>query len=181
MLEPGFIREVFHPEWLANPIVVPKANGKLHMCVDYTDLNKAYRKDPFPLPRIDQVIKSTMGCDILYFLDACSGYHQISIAREDEAKTSFTTPVGTYCYVRMPFGLKNTGPTFQRTMHITLQDLQSRNVEAYVDDIMVKTQQQETFLRDLSKAFDSLCTTGLNLNPEKCVFGVPAGKLLGFL
>ena len=89
--------------------------------------------------------------------------------------------MGTYCYVRKPFGLKNTGPTFQRTMHITLQDLQSRNVEAYIDDILVKTQRQETFLRDLLEAFDSLRSTRLKLNAEKCVFGVPAGKLLGFL
>ena len=103
------------------------------------------------------------------------------MVREGKEKTSFTTLVGTYCYVRMPFGLKNAGPTFQRTMHITLQDLQSRNVEAYIDDILVKTQRQETFLRDLFEAFDSLRSTRLKLNAEKCVFGVPAGKLLGFL
>ena len=149
--------------------------------MDYTDLNKTCPKDPFLLPRIDQVIYSTAGCDLLCFLDAYSGYHQISMAREDEEKTSFTTPVGTYYYVCMPFGLKNAGSTFQRTMCITLQDLQSRNVKAYVDDVVVKTRWQETFLRDLSEAFDSLRTTRLKLNPKKCVFGVPAGKLLGFL
>ena len=70
MLDAGFIREVFHPVWLANPVIIPKANGKLCMCVDYTDLNKAYPKDPFPLPRIDQVVDSTVGCDLLCFLDA---------------------------------------------------------------------------------------------------------------
>ena len=181
MLEAGFIREVIHPEWLANPVVVPKANDKLRMCVNYTDLNKSCPKDPFPLPRIDQVVDSTVGCDLLCFLDAYSGYHQISMAREDEEKTSFTTPVGTCCYVRMPIGIKNAGPTFQRTMHITLQDLQSHNVETYVDDIMVKNRQQETLLQDLSEAIDSLRTSRLKLNPEKCVFGVPAGNLQGFL
>ena len=77
----------------------------------------------FPLPRIDQVVGSTAGCDLLCFLDAYSEYHQISMAKEDEEKTSFTTPIGTYCYVPMPFGLKNIGPTFKRTMCITLQDL----------------------------------------------------------
>jgi hypothetical protein len=116
MLEAGFIQEVFHPEWLANPVIVLKANGKLRMCMDYIDLNKAYPKDPFPLPRIDQVVDSMAGCDLLYFLDVYSGYHQISMAKEDEEKTLFTTSVGTYCYVRMPFGLKNAGPTVQRTM-----------------------------------------------------------------
>ena len=80
---------------MANPVVVPKANGKLRMCVDYTDLNKAYPKDPFPLPRIFQVVNSTMGCDLLCFLDAYSVYHQISVAKEEDEKTSFTTLVGT--------------------------------------------------------------------------------------
>jgi len=141
MLEAGFIWEVIHPEWLANPVVVPKANGKLRMCVDYTELNKACPKHPFPLPRIDQVADSTAGCDLLCFLDVYSEYRQISMAKEDEEKTSFTTPVGTYCYVCMPFGLKKAGPTFQRTMRITLQDLQPHNVEAYVDDIVVKNRQ----------------------------------------
>ena len=112
MLEARFIREVIHPEWLANPVVVPKANVKLRMCVDYTDLNKACPKNPFPLPRIDQVVDSMAGCELLCFLDAYSGYHQISMARVDDEKTSFTTPVGTYCYVCMPFGLKNVGLTF---------------------------------------------------------------------
>nr|AAR87221.1 retrotransposon protein, putative, unclassified [Oryza sativa Japonica Group] len=107
LLEAGFIREVIHPEWLANPVVVPKANGKLRMCIDYTDLNKACPKDPYPLPRIDQIVDSTAGCDLLCFLDAYSGYHQIRMAREDEEKTAFITPIGTYCYTTMPFGLKN--------------------------------------------------------------------------
>ena len=120
MLEASFIQEIFHPEWLANPVVVRKSNGKLRMCVDYTNLIKAYPKDPFPLPRINQVINSMAGCDLLCFLDGYSGYHQISMAKEDEEKTSFTTPVGTYCCVCMPFGLKKTSSTFQRTLRITL-------------------------------------------------------------
>jgi len=95
------------------------------------------------------------------------------MAREDEEKTSFTTSAGMYCYVRMLFGLKNAGPTFLRTTRITLQNLRSRNVEAYIDDIVVKTWQQE--------AFGSLHTTRLKLKHKKCVFGVPAGKLMGFL
>ena len=97
LLEAGFIREVIHPEWLANPVVVPKQNGKLRMCVDYTDLNKVCPKDPFPLPRIDTIVDSTAGCKLLCFLDAYSGYHQIRMAIEDEEKTAFLTPVETYC------------------------------------------------------------------------------------
>ena len=139
LLEADFIREVINPEWLANPVVVPKANGKLRMCIDYTDLNKACPKDPFPLPRIDQIVDSTALCDLLCFLDAYSGYHQIRMAREDEEKTAFITPVGTFCYTPMPFGLKNAGPTFQRMTRITLSNQIGRNVEAYVDDLVVKT------------------------------------------
>ena len=98
------------------------------------------------------------GCDLLSFLDVYSGYCQISMAREDKEKTSFTTLVGTYYYVRMLFGLKNAGPTFQRTMRISLRDLQSHNVEAY-DGIVVENRQQETSLLDLSEAFSSLRIT----------------------
>nr|CAE76060.1 B1248C03.19 [Oryza sativa Japonica Group]CAE76067.1 B1340F09.5 [Oryza sativa Japonica Group] len=181
LLEAGFIREVIHPEWLANPVVVPKANGKLRMCIDYTDLNKACPKDPYPLPRIDQIVDSTAGCDLLCFLDAYSGYHQIRMAREDEEKTAFITPIGTYCYTTIPFGLKNAGPTFQRTTRISLGSQIGRNVEAYVDDLVVKTRSQESLLSDLAETFESLRSARIKLNPDKCVFGVPAGKLLGFL
>ena len=86
------------------------------MCVDYTGLNKACPKDHFPLPRIDQIVNSTSGCEILSFLDAYSGYHQIAMKESDQLTTSFITPYGLYCYVTMPFGLKNIGATCQRCM-----------------------------------------------------------------
>jgi hypothetical protein len=86
------------------------------MCIDFTDLNKAYPKDPFLLPRIDQIVDSMAGCDLLCFLDAFSGYHQIKMAVKDEEKTVFIAPIGCFCYTCMPFRLKNAGPTFQRAM-----------------------------------------------------------------
>jgi hypothetical protein len=86
------------------------------MCVDYTSLNKAYPKVPFPLPRIDQIINSTAGCELLCFLDAYSRYHQIKMKESDQLVTSFITPFGMYCYVTMPFGLRNAGATYQRCM-----------------------------------------------------------------
>jgi hypothetical protein len=114
LLAAGFIREVFHPEWLANPILVCKKNtNEWRMCVDYTNLNKHCPKDPFGLPWIDQVIDSTAGCDLLCFLDCYSGYHQIAIKEEDQEKTAFITPFGAYCYMTMSFGLKNAGATYQ--------------------------------------------------------------------
>jgi hypothetical protein len=107
LLAAGFIREVYHLEWLANPAFVKKKNGKWRMCVDYMSLNKVCPKDPFPLLRIDQVVHSTSGCETLYFLDAYSGYHQIMMKESDQLATSFMTPFGSYCYVTMSFGLKN--------------------------------------------------------------------------
>jgi hypothetical protein len=113
-----FIREVFHPEWLANPVLVRKKNtNEWRMCVDYTDLNNHYPKDPFGLPWIDQFINSTTGCDLLCFLDCYSGYHQIAIKEEDQEKTAFITLLGAYCCTTMSFGLKNAGATYQRAIH----------------------------------------------------------------
>jgi hypothetical protein len=105
LLEAEFIKEVFHPTWLPNPVLVKKKNRKWRMCVDYTSLNKACPKVPFPLPRIDQIIDSTAGCELLCFLDAYSGYHQIKMKESDQLATSFITPFGMYCYVTMSFGL----------------------------------------------------------------------------
>ena len=122
LLAARFIKEVFHSDWLANPILVRKKTGKWRMCVDYTRLNKASPKDHFPLPRIDQIIDSTSGCEILSFLDTYSGYHQIIMKDSDKLATSFITPYGSYCYVTMPFGLKNAGATYQRCMQQCFTD-----------------------------------------------------------
>jgi hypothetical protein len=91
LLNAGFIREIHHPRWLANPVVIPKAGGKLQMCIDYTSLNKACPKDSFPLSCIDQIMDSTSRCDLLCFLNAYSDFHQIPISREDEEHTAFIT------------------------------------------------------------------------------------------
>jgi hypothetical protein len=181
LLRAGFIEEVHHPVWLANLVIVPKANGKLRMCIDYTNLNKACPKDPHPLPRIDQIVDSTSGCDLLSFLDAYSGFHQIQMSRQDRKHTAFVTVDGLYCYVVMPYDLKNALPTFVRAMSKIFGDLIRDMVEVYVDDIMVKTKRGSTLVEDLTLVFDKLRATRTKLNLEKCVFGVSAGKLLGFL
>jgi hypothetical protein len=151
------------------------------MCIDYTSLNKTCPKDPFPLPRIDQIVDSTSGCDLLCFLDAYSGFHQIPMSREDEENTAFITVDGLFCYVSMPYGLKNVIPTFVRVMHKTFGDLIRDLVEVYVDDIIVKVKSSASLLDNLALFFDRLCLTRTKLNPNKCVFGVTMGKLLGFL
>ena len=101
----GAIKEVFYPEWLANTVVVKKKSGKWRVCMDFTDLNKAYPKDPLPMPRIDRLVNATIGHPRMNFLDAIQGYHQIPLALEDQEKTAFVTPTGNYNYKVMPFVL----------------------------------------------------------------------------
>ena len=121
LLQARAIREVEYPEWLANVVLVKKANGKWRLCIDFTDINKACPKDSFPLSRIDLIVDATTGHELLSFMDAFSGYNQISIDRDDQEKTSFVTAQGTYCYRVMPFGLKNAGPTYQRLVNQMFQ------------------------------------------------------------
>jgi hypothetical protein len=137
------------------------------MCVDYTSLNKACPKVPFPLPRIDQIVDSTAGCETLSFLDAYFGYHQIKMKESNQLATSFITPFGMYCYVTMPFGLRNAGATYQRCMqHV---------------DIVVKTKKNSNLINNLDVAFKCLRAKNIKFNPKKCVFSVPRGMLLGFI
>ena len=108
---------MYYPEWLANVVLVKKANGKWRMCVGFTDLNKACPKDSFPFPRIDQLMNSTAGHKLLTFMDAFSGYNQIRMAEKDQEKTAFITSQGLYYYKVIPFGLKNAGATYQRLVN----------------------------------------------------------------
>jgi hypothetical protein len=133
------------------------------------------------LPRIDQVIDSTAGCDLLCFLDCYSGYHQIAINEEDQEKTAFITPLGAYCYMTMSFKLKNAGATYQRAIQACFKRQLNKNIEAYVDDVVLKTRNSDTLIADLEETFASLREYRWKLNPNKCVFGVPSGKLLGFI
>jgi hypothetical protein len=111
LLEARFIRLVDYPNWLANPILVEKPNGSWCICIDYTSLNKTCPKDEYPLPRICQIMDSMMTCELLLFLDAYLGYHQISLVIDDEEKTSF----GIFWYTKMTFVLKNGGRLYIRS------------------------------------------------------------------
>ncbi|XP_073313503.1 uncharacterized protein [Primulina huaijiensis] len=181
LLNAGHIREVQFPTWLSNVVLVPKSSGKWRMCADFRDLNKACPKDCYPLPRIDQLVESTAGHQYLCMLDAYQGYHQIPLAVEDQDKVSFITSEGTFCYMVMPFGLKNAGATYQRLMDRVFSQQVGRNVEVYVDDIMVKSKDSSQLIPDLVETFSTLRSYGLKLNPQKCVFGVKSGKFLGYM
>jgi hypothetical protein len=179
LLSAGVIREVTYPEWLANTVMVKKANGKWRMCIDFIDINKACPKDEFLLPRIDSLVDAAASSELMSLLDCYSGYHQIWMKKENEPKTSFITPSGTYCYLRMPEGLKNARVRFSRITAKVLHSQIGRNVLTYVDDIIVKSTKQENHVADLQETFAKFRQAGLKLNLEKCVFGVKKGKFLG--
>jgi hypothetical protein len=149
------------------------------MCIDYTDLNKYCPKDPFGLPHIDEVVDSTAGYELLSFLDCYSGYHHISLREEDQIKTSFITLFGAYCYMTMSFGLKNVGATYQQAIQLCLKDqIRDQLIEAYVNDVVVKTKVTSTLVNDLDQTFKALNKFQWKLNPKKCVFGMSSSILL---
>ena len=149
--------------------------------MDYTDLNDAYPKDSFPLPCIDQIVDASVGHDMLSFLDAFSGYHQIPMHPPDAEKTSFITPHELNCYNVMPFGLKNAGATYQRLVTKVFRPLLGSTMEVCIDNMLVKSKQRPDHVTHLQQAFDLLREYGMKLNPLKCAFGVSAGKFPGFM
>jgi hypothetical protein len=156
LIDTSFIREVTYSQWLANVVMVKKKNGTWRMCTDFTNLNKCYPKDNLHLVRIDKIIDSAIGCEMIALLDYFYGYHQIWFCREDEEKTSFITPIGTYCYLRTPEGPHNVVPTFCRMMKAAMKDQVSRNVLSYVDDIIVASKKKATYISDLVETFISM-------------------------
>jgi hypothetical protein len=133
------------------------------MCIDFTELNKACPKDPYPLPRIDVIIDQAASCDMLNLLDCFSGYHHVWMRREDEAKTGFTTPFGIFCFVRMLEGLRNAGSTFNRMMKLILGSQLGHNTSAYVDDIVIMSEREIDHIADLTETFDNMRQTASSL------------------
>ena len=141
------------------------------MCVNYQDLNRASPKDNFLLPYIDTLVDNTTKHSLFSFMDGFLGYNQIRMASEDMEKTTFLIMWETFCYKVMPFGLKNTGATYQRAMVTLFHDMMHKEIEIYVDDHVV----------NLRKLFERLRKFQLKLNPTKCTFGATSEKLLGFV
>ena len=161
--------------------MVKKKNGKWRVCIDFTDLNKACPKDPFPLPKIDQLVDATSGHHRMSFLDAFQGYHQIALNPIDQEKIAFITPRGIFCYKVMPFGLKNAGATYQRMITKMFAHQLGKTVEVYIDDMVVKSIYAEDHLKDLRAVLNVLRKHRLKLNASKCAFGVGSRKFLGFM
>ena len=151
------------------------------MCVDFTNLNKACPKDPFPMPRIDQLVNATIGHSRISFLDAVQGYHQIPLTLDDQEKTVFVTSTKNYHYKVMPFGLKNVGSTYQRMMTKMFKPQLGRSIEVYVNDMVVKSKVVFEHVDDLTNIFGILRKHKLLLNASKCSFRVSSGKFLGYM
>uniref|UniRef100_A0A2N9EGQ7 RNase H type-1 domain-containing protein n=1 Tax=Fagus sylvatica TaxID=28930 RepID=A0A2N9EGQ7_FAGSY len=181
LLSAGFIKPIQHPRWLSNIVSVKKKNGQIRCCVDFRNLNKACPKDEFSLPNMDLLIDSAAGHAMFSFMDGFSGYNQIFMSPKDAEKTAFRTPIGNFYYIVMPFGLKNARATYQRTITTMFHDMMHREIEDYVDDIMVKSKTREDHFGILKKVFERCRLYKLKMNSLKCAFGVLAGKFLGFL
>ncbi|GKB77213.1 reverse transcriptase domain-containing protein [Tanacetum coccineum] len=175
----GIVHPMKYPTYISNPVLVKKGDGTWRMCIDFKNLNSACPKDYYPPPNIDCKVESVMGFKYKCFLDAYKGYHQIQMAEKDKEKTAFYTDQGTYCYTKMPFGLKNAGATYQRLVDSTFQSQIGRNLEAYVDDMVIKSKDEKILLADIAETFDNLKKINMKLNPKKCSFGVEEGKFLG--
>ncbi|XP_074374612.1 uncharacterized protein LOC141715023 [Apium graveolens] len=181
LLKANIICEIKYPDWLANVVLVKKPNGKWRMYVDYTSLNAACPKYSYPLPNIDQIIDATLGHTMLSFMDAFSGYNQVRMNPEHISKTAFITHRAVYTFIMMPFGLINAGATYQKMMNTIFKSQLGWNMESYVDGMISKSLTIPDHIKDLKECFDNLRRYNMKLNPQKCVFGVPSGKFLGFL
>lgn len=181
LLKANHIEEVKFPERLSNAVMVAKGNGSWRMCIDFHDLNKAYPKDYYPLPRIDQLMDSRSGCELLSTMDAYQGYHQVWLCPDDVRKASFVVSCGTYGYVKMPFGLKNAGATYHRMVDLVFREQIGRNMEVCVDDMLVKSFKVVDHAIDLEEVFRVIRAYRILLNPTMCAFGVQSGKFLGYM
>jgi len=179
LLDVNFIYPISDSKWVSPLVVVPKKNGKWRICVDYRELNKATQKDNFPLPFIDQVLDTLVGKKLFSFLDGFSGYNQIQIAPEDQDKTTFTCPWGTFAYRVLPFGLCNAPATFQRAILSIFSDLINDGLEVYMDDFTPYGDDFDPALDTLEKVLQRCIATRLCLSHEKCYMMMTEGLILG--
>jgi hypothetical protein len=180
LLKANFVRA----EWVSNVVPVEKKNaGKIKVCVNFRNLNRATPKNEYPMPIADVLINHASRNKILSFLDGNTGYNQIFMDKEDVSKTAFRYPrfVGLFEWVVMTFGLKNDGATYQRAMNLIFHDLLGIILEVYIDDVVVKLVGFDDHMVDLCLTFERMRKYGLRMNPLKCAFGVSVGKFLGFV
>ena len=163
-----------------NELIPTRTVTGWRICMDYRKLNAATKKDHFPLPFIDQMLDRLAGNEFFCFLDGYSGYNQIIIAPEDQEKTTFTCPYGTFAFRRMPFGLCNAPGTFQRCMMAIFSDYLEHSVEVFMDDFSIFGKSYDECLTNLERVLKRCEDTNLVINWEKCHFMVTEGIVLGY-
>jgi hypothetical protein len=183
LIEANFIRPCRYAEWISNIVPVYKKNGKMRVCIDFRDLNRATPMDGYPMHVADLLVDAAAGHKVISFMDGNAGYNQIFMAIEDVSKAAFRCPghIGLFEWIVMTFGLKNAGATYQRAMNYIFHELIGKVVEIYMDDVVIKSFDHESHLDDVRKTLECTRKHGLKMNPNKCAFGVSAGEFLRFL
>ena len=181
MFDAKIIVTLIFYKWVSILVLVRKKFGEIRLCVDFRNQNKFSLKENYPLPKMDHILQKLVGSIRISLLDGFSGYNQILVHPGDQDKTTFTTPWGTFMYVKMPFGLMNAGATFQRAMDIAFADEIDHFIVIYLDEITVFTKTDEEHLTHLRRVFEKCIKFRLSLNPKKTLFGLEEGKLLGHI
>jgi hypothetical protein len=183
LIDANFIRPCRYAEWISNIVPVYKKNGKMRVCIDFRDLNRATPMDGYPMSVADLLVDVAAGHKVISFMDGSAGYNQIFMAIEDISKTAFrcTEHIGLFEWIAMTLGLKNAGATYQRAMNYIFPELIGKIVEIYIDDVVIKSLNHESHLEDVRKTLECTRKHGLKMNPNKCTFGVSASEFLGFL
>jgi len=172
---------IIFPNWLANLVLGRKKSGEIRICIDFKNLNKTSLKDNYPPPKMDSILQNIVGSQRMSMLDGFSGYNQILMHLDDQEKTTFTTPWGTFMYTKMPFGLMNAEATFQREMDIAFSEEKDKTVVVYLDDLTVFSKKEEDHLKHLEKNLLKCRRFGISLNPTKSIFDLTTCKLLGHI
>ena len=178
MQQLGVIEKVEQPtSWCSGMVVVPKANGKVRICVDLTRLNKSVQQERHILPSVEHTLAQIRGAKIFTKLDANSGFWRVELSQESSLLTTFITPFGRFCFKRLPFGITSAPEYFQRRMYDTLSGL--KGIVCLIDDVVMCGKTQQEHDQNLTAALQRIQEAGLTCNREKCVFNKRAIKLLG--
>lgn len=181
MYEAGIIAPIRFSEWISNLVPTRKKIGEIRLCVDLRNLNKVFLKDHYPLPKMDHILQRVVGASRISLLDGFSSFNQILVHPDDQDKTAFTTPWGTFKYVKMHFGLKKVGETFQRAMDIAFAKEIHDFLVIYLDDLTAFSKSDQEHLEHLRQVFLFCRKYGISLNPKKSLFCLEEGKLLGHI
>jgi len=182
LIEAKFIRQCRYAEWISNVVPIYEKNGKLRVCIDFRNLNKATPMDGYPVSVADLFVDAAAGHRIIIFMDGNAGYNQIFMAEEDIPKTAFRCPghIGLFEWIVMTFGLKNAGATYQRAMNFIFHEFIGTLVEIYIDDVVVNSGDFVKHLADLRKILECIRKHGLKMNPNKMCIWCIGRSVFGF-